>query len=180
MTAMVALLRGINVGGTSVISMADVRQIATECGYGNVGTYVQSGNLVFTASQDPDEVAATLRTAFAESSSVEPEVIVRTQAELHEVVAANPFLDRDAEPKQLQVVFMPGNEPASVAGVDLESFAPEAAAVVGRELYMYLPNGMGRSKLAAALMRKSGTSGTARNWRTVTKLAAMADEAADL
>lgn len=176
MTVMIALLRGVNVGGSALVSMADIRRVAAECGYGNVRTHLQSSNLVFTTpARSTAQVAETLRTAIAESTSVQPEVMVRTREELREIVAANPFLDRGAEPTQLHVVFMPGNRPALLGDIDLAPFAPEEAVAVGRELFMHLPGGIGRSKLAAALSRSQGLKGTQRNWRTVTKLVDMAD-----
>lgn len=176
MNVMVALLRGINVGGASVVTMAEVREVATNCGFGNVKSYVQSGNLVFTTTEsDPALVAETLRVALAESTPVAPDVVVRTRAEMHDIVAANPFGDYDPEPKQMHVIFMPGDTVASTGDVDVESFVPEEAMAIGRELYLYLPDGMGRSKLAAVLNRKSKAVGTARNWRTVSKLVDMAD-----
>lgn len=176
MGVMVALLRGVNVGGSSIVSMADVRSVATGCGYGDVRSYVQSGNLVFsTTSRSTQAVADRLRDALALATSVRPEVMVRTREELHQVVKDNPFLDRGAAATQLHVVFMAGAVPASLEGVDLATFAPEEAHVKGTHLYLHLPDGSGRSKLAAVLARRKGPAGTMRNWRTVTKLVELAD-----
>lgn len=177
MTVMVALLRGVNVGGTTRVPMADLRRVVTDAGYGDVRTYVNSGNVVLTTDgTDTDAVAATLQAACARAFPAAPDVLVRTREELHGVVAANPFLDRDDDPTHHHVVFLPGRGPARVP--DVEVTAPEDLAAAGREVYLYLPHGMGRSELADRLARdarRTGARGTARNWRTVTALVALAD-----
>jgi uncharacterized protein (DUF1697 family) len=173
---MVALLRGVNVGGKAKLAMADLREIVAGCGFEDVRTYIQSGNVVFTTpgKADPDAVAATLATAIAAGSSVAPDVVVRTAAELAAVVDANPFLRRGEDTAHLHVSFT-GTKP-DLGIDDLARYAPEEAATAGREVYLFLPNGMGRSKLAADLARRSRPPGTARNWRTVTKLLEMAGD----
>ncbi|HYI61785.1 MAG TPA: DUF1697 domain-containing protein [Acidimicrobiales bacterium] len=173
---MVALLRGVNVGGRGTLAMADLRRVAEGCGHTDVRTYVQSGNLVFsTTSRSTRTVADGLRDAIAEATDVRPDVVVRTARELHRVIDDNPYADRDPEPTQLHVVFLPGTAKASLPGLDLDAFAPEHATARGQHLYLYLPDGAGRSKLATTLARGAGAEGTMRNWRTVTKLAEMAD-----
>ncbi|ADG75307.1 protein of unknown function DUF1697 [Cellulomonas flavigena DSM 20109] len=177
MTVMVALLRGVNVGGSSTVPMADLRRVVADAGYRDVRTYVNSGNVVLTTgTADTEEVAATLRAAFADAFAAAPDVVVRTRDELHAVVDANPFLDRDDDPTHHHVVFLPGRAPARLPDVEVQE--PEALAAVGRELYLWLPNGAGRSRLAARMAGRAGGGGTARNWRTVTTLARMADEPA--
>jgi uncharacterized protein (DUF1697 family) len=176
-TVMVALLRGVNVGGRNTLAMADLRKIAEECGLGEVRTYIQSGNLVCTSVETSTEIVGDeLRRAIAAHTDVRPNVIVRTRDELAAVVQQNPFARKD--PAHLHVVFIGGTDEASLGSVDAAAYAPEEAAVVGQHLYLYLPSGIGRSKLAADLARKSGPSGTTRNWRTVIKLLELADGSA--
>lgn len=174
---MVALLRGVNVGGKSTLAMADLRRIAEGCGLTDVRTYIQSGNLV-ARSEDQDTVAVAdqLRRGIAAATDLDPEVVVRTGRELAEVVDRNPFADRSPEPTQLHVVFRTDDVGAALDAVDLRSYAPEAAVADGRHVYLYLPNGIGRSRLAADLARRPGGGGTVRNWRTVTKLFGMVDD----
>ncbi|MBO0922849.1 DUF1697 domain-containing protein [Cellulomonas sp. zg-ZUI222] len=177
MTVMVALLRGVNVGGATRVPMADLRRVVAEAGYGDVRTYVNSGNVVLSAdADDAEQVAATLRATCAVAFPCRPDVVVRTRDDLRTVVAGNPFLSRDDDPTHHHVVFLPGTVPARVP--DVEVTPPEDLAAVGRELYLYLPDGIGRSRLAARLARRAGPGGTSRNWRTVTTLAAMAAEQA--
>jgi uncharacterized protein (DUF1697 family) len=155
--------------------MADLRRVAEGCGYEDVRTYVQSGNLVFsTSSRGTKAVADRLRAAIAEATDVRPDVVVRTAGQLQQVIDDDPYADRDPGPTQLHVVFLPDGAEASLGGIDLASFAPEHATAQGQHVYLYAPDGVGRSKLAAALTRGAGATGTMRNWRTVTKLAEMA------
>jgi uncharacterized protein (DUF1697 family) len=175
---MVALLRGINVGGHGKLPMADLRTIAEELGYGDVATYIQSGNLVLSTSDGAARVARDLAAAIEAGSSVAPAVLVRTQSQLAKVVRDSPFLARGEEDANLHVLFTDGPARGAVQALDLDRYAPEEAIAVGKELHLLFPNGVGRSKLAVDLGRQKGTVGTMRNWRTVTKLLAMADEAA--
>ena len=177
MAVMVALLRGVNVGGKGKLAMADLRAAAEACGYENVRTYIQSGNLVFVAPPGSALVVAErLRETIADTTQVQPQVIVRTRDELAAVVEQNPYAQRGEDAAHLHVVFAGGEDEASLGSIDLAAYAPEEAAAVGRQLYLFLPSGMGRSKLAVDLARHTGPSGTTRNWRTVNKLMEMADE----
>lgn len=177
MVVMVALLRGVNVGGAGTLPMADLRQIATATGLGQVRTYIQSGNLVFsTPTGSTASVASTLRTAIAKATPLDPEVIVRTRAELAAVIEDSPFLRRGEDPAHLHVVFMAGEAASLIAGFDPHPQLSEEVAALGREMHLFLPGGVGRSKLAAAVVRRTGPVGTMRNWRTLTKLLEMADD----
>jgi uncharacterized protein (DUF1697 family) len=175
---MVALLRGVNVGGRGKLPMADLRAIATELGYGDVATYIQSGNLVLSTVDSASKVETDLAAAIAAATSASPAVIVRTRAQLAKVVRDSPFLARGEDPGHLHVVFTDGPATAGLAGIDLPSYAPEEAVAVGKDLHLLLPNGVGRSQLAVDLGRQKGSVGTMRNWRTVTTLLEMADQAA--
>jgi uncharacterized protein (DUF1697 family) len=176
--SMVAFLRGINVGGAGKLPMADLREIVSGCGMEDVRTYIQSGNLVFRSPQpDTRSVETRLRKAIADATQLDPEVHVRTAGELASVVDANPFADRTADPKQLHVTFLT-EDPAEIT-LAPEDFAPEAWEVGERVVYLYLPDGIGRSRLATQLGRGNGPTGTTRNWRTVTKLLEMTRDAPD-
>ncbi len=175
-TAMVALLRGINVGGHGKLPMADLREIVAGCGYTDVRTYIQSGNVVFASPRgDSAAVARTLRDAVAAGSDVTPEVVVRSRDELAGVIDRNPFLARGEDPGALHVVFLGGSGRVSLGIDDPARYAPDEVIVDGHEVFLFMPNGLGRSKLAADVDRRLKPSGTTRNWRTVTKLAEMAD-----
>jgi uncharacterized protein (DUF1697 family) len=170
--AFVALLRGINVGGNRRVPMADLRSVCAELGYRGVATYVQSGNVVFAADDSPDGVAETLEAALGERFGFAIPVILRDRAAFARVAAHHPFEDRESDPARLHVFFLAGEpDPGKVAGWHPERFAPDEVRISGGEVYAYLPNGMGRSKLTVEL----GTPATARNWRTVQALLHLLD-----
>jgi uncharacterized protein (DUF1697 family) len=175
----VALLRGVNVGGARKVPMAQLRELLSGLGYDGVRTYVQSGNAVFDA--DESSAAAVRRQverAIEDAVGFDVLVTLRSREQLAEVVAANPFPQAAPEPKTLHVLFL--SEPIGderLAFLDADAFAPEQVALRGSELYLWLPDGLGRSKLAAAITeRKLGVAATARNWRTVETLLAWASE----
>lgn len=171
---MVALLRGVNVGGRGKLPMADLRALAESCGYEDVRTYIQSGNLVLrTSARSPAVVSRTLREALADQAGLDTAVVVRTAKQLDRVVAGNPYLEQGEDPAHTHVVFLEGK---GSLDLDLEPYAPEHATVVGEHVYLLLPDGVGRSKLAADLGRAGGPDGTMRNWRTVTKLQELAHD----
>jgi uncharacterized protein (DUF1697 family) len=183
MTRYVALLRGINVGGRNRVAMADLRQVAESLGHTEVATYIQSGNLVFTGSdENAIALADALEAEIARSSGVSPAVVVLSRADLVQVIADNPFPE-ESNPKALHAVFH--REPitdetiAAVARAEQKAQAKgsrDEAAVVGCTLFMRTPDGLGRSELAAQLARSvSKTAGTARNWATVNRLLEMLD-----
>jgi uncharacterized protein (DUF1697 family) len=178
MACQVALLRGINLGPTNRVKMAELRALCEKLGYGDVQTLLQSGNVVLSTRKKPATVARELHAALVEELGVESLVIVRTRDELAEVVEKKPF--PDAEGKQLQVTFL--DEPLSrqVAGqVEEAAAGSERVVVDGREVYAWHPDGIQRSALAAMLAgKKLGVTATARNWNTVEKLLALAEEAA--
>lgn len=172
-TTVIALLRGANVGGHNKLPMARLREIAVDAGFADVRTYIQSGNLVASTDLDVGTAGDMLADAIRSATGLEVPVIVRTEQQWANVIAANPFPDAVDPGTRVHVVFLP--ELASVHAFDPSAFAPEAMAIRGSELYLHLPDGIGRSKLAVAVNRLADVAaGTARNWNTVLKIAALA------
>jgi uncharacterized protein (DUF1697 family) len=167
----VALLRGINVGGRNKVSMADLRALIESLGHTDVTTYIQSGNVVFTSAKAV--AAPTLEAAIKAEFALEITVVLRSAADLAKVVKANPFAQEDVS--KVHVGFM-ARKPAAgvVAKIDATRFAPEAFALRGAELYLFLPDGMGRSKLPDFVGRQLKVPTTVRNWNTVLKLLELA------
>jgi uncharacterized protein (DUF1697 family) len=176
MTSYAALLRGINVGGNRKIRMADLRDVFTEAGCRDVASYIQSGNIVFTHdSSDERGLVAELERQIEAATGFDVPVMLRTDRELQAVLDGNPF--GDLEHTRLHIVFLAAKPAAKDAkAFDASRFAPEEYRVIGREVFLNLPNGIGRAKLPPALPLIRG--GTARNWRTVQTLAAMTRELA--
>jgi uncharacterized protein (DUF1697 family) len=163
-TAYAALLRGINLGGRTVLAMSDLRALCEKEGYGCVKTYIASGNVVFTATAREAAVRTALERAVGRHMNREVAVLVRTAAELEATVAANPF--PGVAGNRLLVFFLPEPPPKNaLAGV--VSPDGEELAIRGRELFVHYPNGMGRSKLKVPLWNGA----TSRNLNTVLKLA---------
>jgi uncharacterized protein (DUF1697 family) len=180
-----ALLRGINVGGRNKVAMADLRTIATELGYADVGTYIQSGNLLFSSGAgDSARHARALERRISEQLGVRPAVVVISAAELAQILADNPF-PNEANGRLLHVVFRETELGAAELARIAEAVArvratgsQDDAVVVGRTLFLHTPDGFGRSELAARLSSSAGpAAGTARNWVTVTRLMAMLTDA---
>ncbi len=178
MTVMVALLRGINVGGGNPLKMADLREVVAGCGYGDVQTYIASGNVVLSAEDDPAAVARTLQEAIAERTAISPRVTVRTHEEIATIVAANPFTEAAEDVGHLHVTFLGRGAQPDLDRLDPATFAPEAWQVEGDVVFMHLPRGMGRSVLAGELAKALPPAATTRSWRTTTKLLAMAEATA--
>lgn len=177
MTRQIALLRGINVGGHKRVAMARLREMMQTLGYEDVRTYVQSGNVVFSGpEQAPAEVARRLSERVAATFGFEVAVVVRTRDELVEVVQANPLRGVATEPSRHHVIFLSAEvDPERVADLDPDGYAPDAFRLRGSEIYLWTPGGIRDSRLAKALSEKRlGVTATARNFKTVEKLLALA------
>ena len=170
----VALLRGINIGPSKRIAMADLRAIVESLGHADVETYLQSGNVVFTPKRRAKDPAEPLSTAIRDATGLDVPVVTRTGAELARVVEANPYSVDD--PTKVVVAFLgDALDLGDLALGDLSSYLPDELTISGRELYVSVPNGQARSKLMEALTKRSlPTTLTVRNWRTVEALAEMA------
>ncbi|MCM2410971.1 DUF1697 domain-containing protein [Streptomyces sp. RKAG290] len=178
MTMYAALLRGINVSGHKKIPMADLRALLTGLGHGDVRTHLQSGNAVFSSAADDENALATeLERAIEERFGFDVPCLVRDGSYLAAVADACPFPAAELEARQLHVTYFDRPvDAARFAPLDAAAFLPEEFRVGERALYLYAPDGLGRSKLAAALSRPSlnkGLIATSRNWNTVTRLAEM-------
>ncbi|WP_267242211.1 DUF1697 domain-containing protein [Streptomyces sp. PR69] len=179
-TRYAALLRGINVGGRRKVPMAALREVLAALGHTGVGTYLQSGNAVFSsASTDERAIAADLEKAIEDRFGFDVGCLVRSGDYLRAVIDSCPFPAGSLEGKQLHVTFLSESvAPARLAPVDPQAFLPEEFRLGDRVLYLYLPEGMGRSKLAEALAKPSlfkGVTATSRNWNTVVRLAELTD-----
>jgi uncharacterized protein (DUF1697 family) len=167
MARQVALLRGVNVGGRNKIPMAELRAVFESLGHTDVSTFIASGNVIFTTAKTIS--ATTIEAAIEQQFSMTITVMLRTPSELAKALKANPFAG--ADPSTLHLGFM-ATKPAAatVKQLDAERFAPDEFAIHGRELYLHLPNGLGRSKLPPYIDRRLMVPVTVRNWNTVNKL----------
>ncbi|HEY1733648.1 MAG TPA: DUF1697 domain-containing protein [Acidimicrobiales bacterium] len=179
----VAMLRGINVGSRNRVAMSELRAVVESLGYGDVRTYVQSGNVVFSGSGRTTIVAGRLSVAVRDELGVDAPVVVRTGREMAEILRTSPFiadgLHPDDEPTAFHVTFLAdvpdaGRWDAVAAGA--ERFAPDVCRLVGADVHLHVPGGRySDSKLTNAYFEKKlSVTATTRNWRTVVVLAEMA------
>ncbi|MGH2464336.1 MAG: DUF1697 domain-containing protein [Candidatus Limnocylindrales bacterium] len=166
----VSLLRGINVGGHNKISMGRLRAIYEQLGCREVTTYVQSGNVVFASDDDPAVISGQAEAALEDEMGSTIRVLGRTHPDLGRIVGEDPY--PDAEPTQHHVVFLSGPaRPAALASIVAAAVDGEQLVATDGEIHLFLPNGLGRSKIPLALTeRRLGVVTTARNWRTVRTL----------
>ena len=178
-TTWIALLRGVNVGGANIVKMADLRALLEAEGYRSVSTLLQSGNVVLeAATASADKLRKALGDAMERRFGFRVDIMLRTAAELDQVIEENPFIGRDlAEIKWLAVMFCEEDVEQRFRAFAEAYEGPEELVPRGRELYVYYTTGMGRSKLPQA-MAPLKISGTVRNWNTLNKLSAAANRGA--
>jgi uncharacterized protein (DUF1697 family) len=174
------MLRGVNVGGHRLIKMDSLRALYESLKLRDPQTYVQSGNVIFwTTERNLPRLAQRIEGGIEQSWGFRPGVMLRTAAEMRDVIARNPFARRRGlEPSRLLVTFL-GADPSPEARDKILQIKtdPEELHIDGRELYIYYPNGMGRSKLSPAVLERTlQTSGTGRNWNSVTKMLEIAEK----
>jgi uncharacterized protein (DUF1697 family) len=179
MPTVISMLRGVNLGRSRRIRMDDLRALYESLKLRDVRTHLQSGNVVFrTPHRDLSGLTRRLEREIERKFGFHSDVIVRTVSEMKEVVARNPFAHRRGiDPSRLLVTFLAG-DPGEKAREAVRRIRtdPEELHIEGRELYIYFPNGMGRSNLPGAAIEKAlDTPGTARNWNSVTKLLQIAE-----
>jgi uncharacterized protein (DUF1697 family) len=173
---LVVLLRGINIGSRNRIAMPALREALEDDGFDDVVTYLQSGNVVLSATGAAADVAKRCERVIEKSFGLDIDVVVRTRAQLAKVVELDPLGDVAKDPKRYQVSFLSA-KPSAATMRKLEEIAAPSERVVlaGREIYAWHPDGIGRSRLWTLLAgRGLGVTATARNWTTVTKLLELA------
>ena len=177
-TTFVALLRGVNVGAANRLAMAALQAAVENAGGGKVETLLQSGNVVFDAPADEGEaIAARARASLACAADIDASIVLRDGDAWRRLVAGNPFLAAGADPDVLHAACLSAAPSAErLARLEPDHSPPDAFVVVGADVYLRLPNGVARSKMTNAwLDARLGIVSTMRNWRTVTKLAAMVE-----
>jgi uncharacterized protein (DUF1697 family) len=179
MKVVIGLLRGVNLAGRHQIKMDVLRALCESLGLCNPQTWLQSGNVIFTTKErDLPKLARRMESAIEKKVGFRPDVVLRTSDELREVITKNPFTKRnDIEGSKLLVTFFEDAPAPEVREQVLRIKGhPEEIHMASRELYIYYPDGMGRSKLNPVLTRALKNKGTARNWNTVGKLLEMSEK----
>jgi uncharacterized protein (DUF1697 family) len=177
-TQQIAFLRGVNLGPSRRVDMGELRRVLSSAGHEDIRTHLQSGNVVLTSPVPADRLQRDLERQIAGGLGLDVQVIVRTRDEMADVIARDPLGDVAHNPARYLVYFLSA-EPDSDVVRELGSLdvTPEQFVVSGREIYAWHPEGVHRSRLSKPFSeRRLGVRATARNWNTVVRLLAMADE----
>jgi uncharacterized protein (DUF1697 family) len=180
MKTYISLLRGINVSGQNRIGMPELKRLFESLNLVNVRTYIQSGNVVFDwTEQEPLSLASVIELELEKSLGVSVRVLLREKEEFEKIIGRNPFVNqRKEDPEKLHVTFL-SEAPSEI---NLSKLIPskdttDEFIVYGREIYLFCPNGYGRTKYSNTFFeRKLGVTATTRNWKTVNALYEMAKE----
>ena len=178
MQAIIAILRGVNVGGHNRISMEALRALCGSLDLQGAQTYVQSGNVVFRSKErDLSALAKRFEDAIEKTFGFRTPLVLRTAAEMRTVIRNNPFAARkEIEPGKFHVIFLTEElSPEARKHLEAAKVGPEEVKTSAREVFVYYPTGMGKSKLPALMERILKKAGTARNWNSVTNLLEMAE-----
>jgi uncharacterized protein (DUF1697 family) len=176
MTTLIALLRGINVGGNNKLPMKELSALLTEMGLRDVQTYIQSGNVVFRCDlKDKATLAAKITAAIKAQHGFAPHILLLEAAELKKAMAGNPYPEAESEPKSLHLFFLDEvPQQPDLKALEAIKASSERFKLAGKVFYLHAPDGVGNSKLAARAEKLLGVAASARNWNTVCKLAEMA------
>lgn len=175
MSVFVALYRGINVGGKNSVKMEALRALHARLGHGDVRSYIQSGNVVFSAAGAADAILETVAAAFAREFGFAPKVMVLGHKRFRAIVEGNPYAAAAIEnPKAVHAAICEGKPSARGLEELLKKTGGSEAFLVGAAVvYLHAPGGLGTSKFAAGMERAAGVPMTVRNWRSVQALADM-------
>jgi len=171
MTVEIALLRGINVGGTGKLPMADLRKVLERLGARDVETYIQSGNAVYEGALDEDTIGRAIEVA----RGFRPQVMLLSADAIRAAARSNPFPAAEADPKTLHLFFLGAETTADPETFGAHANGVERWHIEGQVFYLHTPGGLSKSKLATRIERLLGVPVTARNWSTVSTLCTMAE-----
>jgi uncharacterized protein (DUF1697 family) len=175
METYISFLRGVNMTGHNSIKMTDLASLYINLGLTDAKTFIQSGNVIFTGKPDQAEslLSETIEKEILEKFKYTVPVMIRTSSELSGLISVNPFLEElKFDPVKMAVIFL-HEEPTSdqIKKVKDVDYPPDKFKIIGREIFIYCPNGFGRTKLYTNFFeKKMGVIGTARNWKTITTL----------
>jgi uncharacterized protein (DUF1697 family) len=181
MQTCISLLRGVNMAGHNSIKMAGLTQLYKDIGFNDAETYIQSGNVIFTGVDDISvpEVSVKIEKAILERFSCNIAVMIRTLDEMRQLLSVNPYLkEENFDPSKMAVIFLyektTADQIQKVMNID---YPPDKFKIAGSEIFIYCPNGFGRTKLYTNFFeKKMDVTGTARNWKSITTLLQMAEK----
>mgnify|MGYP001364685235 CR=1 FL=1 len=168
----VALLRGINVGGNTMLKMSNLKPCLERTGLDNVVTYINSGNVGFDSDRSAGDLVGVIESAIAAEFERQVPVMIRSRSDIARIISLNPFNGEFESHKEMHVLFLKDEMPPEKQQQLIKAATPpERFAIVGREIYCHLPMGVADSLLGKSYIEKKlKLPVTARNWRTVQKL----------
>jgi uncharacterized protein (DUF1697 family) len=170
----IALLRGVNVGGTGKLPMADFRAALSAAGFGNVRSYIQSGNIILESELDHETIENRIKLVLQEEFGLDRPVLLRSVDQLRTALADNPFPQAEADPKTLHIMFLSGKVSLDEEALRAICDKGEAFSLTDQAFYLFTPNGFGRSKAAEKLERfLKAEAITARNLNSCQKILAL-------
>jgi uncharacterized protein (DUF1697 family) len=177
MQKFVSFLRGVNMTGHNSIKMAELASLYKDLGFSDVQTYIQSGNVIFKSADSETEVRDKIEKGISAGFGYDIAAMIRTVEELEALFSINPYLkEDDFNPAKMAVIFL--HEPVTdiqSAKVSTVSYPPDKFQIGRREIFIYCPNGFGRTKLYTNFFEnKMGVTGTARNWKTISTICELA------
>jgi uncharacterized protein (DUF1697 family) len=181
MQIFISFLRGVNMTGHNSIKMTDLAALYRNIGLNDAKTYIQSGNVIFSNTENipPSALSVNIEHAILERFNFIIPVMIRTYQELKDLFSLNPFHEEpNFDPSKMAVIFL-HDEPSDtqiqkIAGIN---YPPDKFKIVGREVFIYCPNGFGRTKLYTNFFeKKMGVAGTGRNWKTITTILNIAEK----
>ena len=181
MQTFISFLRGVNMTGHNSIRMTELTKLYIDLGYNDAETYIQSGNVIFSSDDkiSVSSLSANIERAILERFNFIIPVMIRTKKELGELSSTNPFLkETNFDPSRMAVLFLHDNptdaQVQKLAGVD---YPPDRFEIIGKDIFIYCPNGFGRTKLYTNFFEnKMKVKGTARNWKTITTILEIAEK----
>ena len=181
MQTYISFLRGLNMAGHNSVRMTDLVTLYRDEGYKDAETYIQSGNVVFRDLADltAPAISTKIEKAIHEKFNYEIAILIRTIDEMKKLISANPFLKIEKfDPSKMAVLLL--SEKATTAQIQKViniSYPPDEFRIIGSEIFIYCPNGFGRTKLYSNFFeKKMNVTGTARNWNTINKLLEIAEK----
>jgi uncharacterized protein (DUF1697 family) len=180
MQTYISFLRGVNMAGHNSIKMPELSVLFKNLGFSDTKTYIQSGNVIFSsADQIPvTDLSAKIENGILKRFNFTVPALIRTLNEILQVITVNPFLlQKNSDPTKMAVIFLqsaPSED--QIRKVEDINYPPDKFEIIDREIFIYCPNGFGKTKLYTNFFeKKMGVIGTARNWKTITTLAGMAE-----
>jgi uncharacterized protein (DUF1697 family) len=166
----ITFLRGVNMAGHSKIKMTSLQSLYKKLGYKDAVTYIQSGNVVFSSSENEDIIAGRIEKGILEEFGHNVPVMIRELKEIENIIQSNPFLGiKDFDPSRSAVIFLYSKpDKVQISKMEGINYPPDRYEISGREIFIYCPNGFGRTKLYTNFFEdKMKVTGTARNWKTI-------------